>query len=78
MYFFLYFQRLKRQRRHVTFRVAEPERARYRALAPSALTLSLVRPKALHILLPTPPSQFAAPNYTALLTANPLLAPRFR
>src|SRR5664280_1751094 len=78
MNFLLYFQGLTHRSRHVTFRLTQPERARYRALAPSALPLSLVRPKALHILAPPPPSQLATPNHTALLTTNALLVPRFR
>src|SRR5271157_573122 len=78
MDFLPYFQGLTRRRRHVTFRLTVPQRARYQALAPSALPLSLVRPKALHILTPPPPSQLATPNDTALLTTNPLPVPRFR
>jgi len=63
----------------VTFRLTGLDRrGPCRAHPPSMLPLSLVHPKALHILTPTAPSQFAAPNDATLLTANPLAAPRFR
>lgn len=79
MNFLPYFQGLTRRSRHVTFPVTVHHALSHsQPHAPSALPLSLVCSKALHILTPTAPSQLATPNDSAWLTTNALLVPRFR